>query len=114
MGGIMEFDESREREIDGNAPNLIIFSDTHLGCKLGLCHPDGIELDDGGRYIPSKLQRSVWQWWEEFWGEWVPRVTRGEPYDVVLNGDAIEGVHHNATTPISHNIGEQIKLAEKV
>lgn len=56
----------------------------------------------------------MWKLWEEFWGEWVPLVTNGEPYNVVHNGDALEGVHHRATTQISHNMEDQQRIAELV
>jgi hypothetical protein len=110
----MEYDESKQRPIEGNAPNLIVFSDAHIGCRLGLCRPEGAKLDDGGTYMPSRLQMVTWEWWTEFWTDWVPRVTRGEPYDVVLNGDALEGIHHNAVTQISHNLNDQFRLAMEI
>jgi hypothetical protein len=94
--------------------NVIVVSDTHVGCKLGLCHPKGARLDDGGRYMPSELQSKVWSIWREFWNEWVPRVTHGEPFAVVVNGDAIDGVHHNATTQWSHNLEDQARHARKI
>lgn len=94
--------------------SLIVISDTHCGCRLALCPPSGVRLDDGGSYLPSPFQRKLWAWWREFWDVWVPEVTRGEPYDVVHNGDAIDGVHHNSTTQISHNIGDQVAIAEAV
>jgi hypothetical protein len=91
--------------------NLVVISDTHCGCRLALCPPEKIPLDDGGWYIPSDFQVKMWKLWREFWDEWVPEVTRGEPYDLVHNGDVIEGVHHRATTPVSHNIGDQQRIA---
>lgn len=94
--------------------NLIVVSDTHCGCRVGLLHPDGIQVDGGGVYLPSAFQRKMWAWWEEFWGEWVPSVTRGEPYDLVHNGDAIDGVHHGSTTQISQNIQDQIRIARAI
>lgn len=92
--------------------NLIVVSDTHCGCRVGLLHPDGITVDGGGLYLPSGFQKKMWAWWEEFWGEWVPKVTRGEPFDLVHNGDAIDGVHHGSTTQISQNIQDQLRIAE--
>lgn len=94
--------------------NIIGISDTHCGCRLGLCHPDGIALDDGGMYMPSQIQLKVWSWWEEFWNEWVPAATKGEPFAVVHNGDAIDGVHHNSTTQLSNNLEDQGELAYKI
>lgn len=93
--------------------NLIVVSDTHCGCRLALC-PEKVKLDDGGTYTPSKFQRKLGLYWDEFWTKWVPQVTRGEPFDLVHNGDAIDGVHHNSTSQISHNIQDQILIAAEV
>lgn len=93
--------------------NLIVVSDTHCGCRLALCN-ETTPLDDGGSYSPSVFQQKLWDYWQEFWGEWVPEFTRGEPFAVVHNGDAIDGVHHNSTTQISQNIGDQVELAYRI
>ena len=93
--------------------NLIVISDTHCGCRLGLCPPGPIQLDNGGTYFPSAFQEKMWSMWREFWDEWVPMVTRGEPYDIAHNGDAIDGVHHRSTTQISQDIEDQLRIAEK-
>lgn len=103
-----------KRSSRGHINNVVVISDTHVGCKLALCHPDGAALDDGGVYSPSKIQRKVWSFWEEFWGEWVPRVTHKEPFTVVHNGDCVDGVHHGATTQWSHNLGDQSEHAYTV
>lgn len=92
--------------------NLVVVSDLHAGCKLGLCPPEGAKLDDGGTYMPSPLQIKLYEMWREFWDVFVPDATRGEAYGVVVNGDAIEGTHHRATTPISHNMGDQCRIAQ--
>ena len=91
--------------------NLICISDTHSGCKLALCPKQGIMLDEGGTYLPSLLQLKLWGMWEYFWDKWVPMVCRGEPYAVVMNGDALDGVHHNSVTQITHNLTDQAKIA---
>lgn len=91
--------------------NIIDVSDLHSGCKLALCPPEGVKLDDGGKYMPSAFQLKLYAMWHEFWYDWVPFATRKERYCVVVNGDVVEGVHHRATTPISHNIGDQCKIA---
>ena len=92
--------------------NLIIVSDTHCGCRVGLCPPDEIVLDGGGTYRASEVQRKMWELWLRFWLEWVPEVTKGEPFDVVHNGDAVDGRHHQSTTQISHNLEDQARIAE--
>lgn len=94
--------------------NLIVISDTHCGCRLGLHPPDPSPLDDGGTYHPSTFQAGLWAYWREFWDVWAPEVCRGEGFDLVVNGDAVEGTHHRATTPISHNIQDQLNIACRV
>jgi hypothetical protein len=81
---------------------------------MGLCPNEPIHLDDGGEYNSSDLQRKVWSWWMEFWDEWVPRACHNEPFGVVVNGDSLDGVHHGATTQISHNLGDQALIAENI
>ena len=90
--------------------NVIVISDTHAGCQLALC-PPVVTLDSGGTYRQSKLQKKVWEMWGFFWSEWVPKVTKGEPYIVVHNGDAIDGKHHDSVTQITQNITDQVSIA---
>jgi hypothetical protein len=98
-------------------PNSIVcVSDLHCGCRLGLLGRGGIDLDTGiegaSQHVPpSRLQLKLMDMWDEFWGDWVPRVTHGEPYIVVINGDAVDGVHHNSVTQISHSLTDQKRIA---
>lgn len=94
--------------------NIVVISDIHAGCKLGLCPPEGLNLDEGGRYLPSEPQTKVWAMWEHFWNVWVPHVCHDEPYVIVFNGDAIDGVHHGAVTQITHNLTFQKQLAYNI
>ena len=91
--------------------NRIVISDTHAGCQMAVCPPCGIALDGGGIYVPSRVVQTLWKWWQEFWYEWVPRVTHGEPFSVVHNGDALDGRHHGSVTQISQNLADQQKMA---
>ena len=92
--------------------NVVVISDLHCGCQLGLCPPGGIRLDEGGAYHPNKVQRRLWDiWLNKFWKDFVPTATKGEPYAVVCNGDAIDGTHHSATHQISHNLEDQSEIA---
>lgn len=94
--------------------NLVVVSDLHCGCRLGLCPPEEIPLDDGGVYKSSEVQKIVWGWWEEFWNEWIPEACKNEPFAVCINGDSIDGVHHGSTTQVSHNLTDQSRIAKQV
>ena len=91
--------------------NLVIISDLHCGCQFGLCPPCGMTLDGGGTYEPSQLQKETWKVWEIFWNKWIPEVAHNEPFALLINGDMIDGKHHNAVTQISQNLSDQSKLA---
>lgn len=71
-------------------------------------------LDDGGTYHIGPTQQFMWHHWRKFWDEWVPHVTKGEPFAVVHNGDVVEGVVKQSTTPISGNLGDQAEIAYQV
>jgi hypothetical protein len=92
--------------------NIVVVSDTHCGCRFGLCPPKVI-LDGGVVYKSSKLQKQVWDMWNYFWKVWVPETTKGEDYVLVHNGDIIDGVHHNSVHQISHNLTDQRKIAKE-
>jgi hypothetical protein len=64
--------------------------------------------------MASNFQKKIWKMWREFWDIWVPMATRGEVYDVCINGDCIDGNHHNSTTQISHNLKDQKRIAEMI
>lgn len=94
--------------------NLIVVSDLHCGCQLGLCPSRGVRLDEGGLYRPNAIQRKVWRYWRHFWDVWVPRIVEGEPFAVAVNGDSTDGVHHGSTHQISHNLADQAAIGYEV
>ena len=103
---------SKKKKINKLA-NLIVISDLHCGCRFGLCPPE-VQLDDAAIYKHTPIQADIWKCWCQFWDIWVPQVTRNEPFAVVLNGDAIDGVHHRAVTQITHNLTDQGRIARQI
>lgn len=100
-----------KRKVTEHLP-LVVVSDLHVGCNLALMPREGWERDEGSLVMPSKLQRVLCDWWDEAWA-WVEDETGGK-YDVIVNGDLIEGVHHRATTPWTANIGVQRACCEAI
>ena len=88
---------------------LAVVSDLHVGCGLGLMPGLGFTDDTGVEHRPSRLQAKLFGWWEEFW-QWADRETAGD-FDVVVNGDLIDGVHHEAVTPWTLNLDVQRQAA---
>ncbi|KKM03382.1 hypothetical protein LCGC14_1774940 [marine sediment metagenome] len=92
---------------------LVVISDLHCGCQFGLCPPGKIKLDGGGSYAFSEGQKKVWGYWQRFWHSFVPNIVGSHPYSIVLNGDAMDGRHHDATTLVSGNLSDQLTIARE-
>lgn len=97
--------------MESKVRTVVLISDLHCGSALGLCPSRGVALDGGGWYQPTRVQRKIWTHWEEFWGQWVPRETEGEPYVLIVNGDAIDGEPHRSKALISSNVATQADIA---
>lgn len=74
---------------------LAVSSDQHAGSALAICPPEGVRLDEGGRYTPSQLNLWLWERWNEAWAE-VAKLRRRHKakLHIVFNGDLLEGRHH--------------------
>ena len=90
--------------------NVIVISDTHCGDRMGLMPPK-VTLDEGNVVVQSKMQAEVWKMWLYFWRVWVPKVTKGEDFVIVVNGDIVDGVHHGSTTTVTGNMKDQRSIA---
>lgn len=92
---------------------LIAISDLHVGSTVGLC-PPGVKLVDGGGYEMNKFQETLWKYWQHFWSTFVPSRAKGsKSVSVVINGDAIDGVHHQTVNILSNSIDIQEQAAVK-
>jgi hypothetical protein len=94
---------------------LVVISDLHIGSTVGLCPPQGLEVADKGLYKPNKFQLTLWKYWKHFWTEYVPASTAGaEKVYLVVNGDAIDGVHHKTINIISGSWEAQESAAVQI
>lgn len=92
---------------------LAAVGDEHVGSTIGLCPPDGIELEDGGRYMPNVFQLWMWERWLEYWDA-VDQTANGLPIIAVSNGEFIDGNHHRTTQIATPNPQMMIDAAVKV
>lgn len=94
---------------------VVVVSDTHCGSRLGLFPPEGIEIkngeDEGNHISPSAIHEWMAEKWDKFWNVFVPEATEGEPFDIVLNGDLIDGRHHLQDSLITNDLSEQVDIA---
>lgn len=89
---------------------IVVVSDTHCGCQVGLCTKEA-RLDSGGIYTANAVQKKLLGLWEELWGEVVPGWTAGGGLAVVHNGDAVDGTPHGSISQISANRDVQNRIA---
>jgi hypothetical protein len=105
---------NQHRDLTVAAHVVAIVSDEHAGSTVAPC-PPVVELDDGGEYHASKVQRWLWQSWGDFWDE-AARV-RDEvdgALRVVSNGDLVEGDHHGTAQIISRHPGIEQAVAKSL
>lgn len=88
----------------------VVFGDTHCGSTLGLCPPEGLELDDGGLYEPTAGQRFLWECWESAWAQ-VKKLARGKSLTLVANGDLCDNDHHRTAQLVSPLSGIHVSCA---
>lgn len=92
-----------------------VVSDLHVNSTVGLCPASGVRLDDGGTYMPSNSQVWLWERWLETWSIVVEKAEEvGGSIRVVLNGDLVDGDHHNTPQIISRNLETQHEAAMSV
>jgi hypothetical protein len=89
---------------------VAICGDLHCGSTVGLCPPEGLELDDGGMYDPSDAQEWLWGCWEEAWKQAKSIIGR-DKFTLVLNGDLIDGDHHRTAQIASPLTGIHARCA---
>jgi hypothetical protein len=94
--------------------HIVVVSDLHVGCQLALCPPEGAKQTEGGHYQPSNFQKKLYAMWLAFWNVEVPKITDGEDYDIVVNGEFIDGKHHDSVSQWSHNLTDQAAAAVQI
>jgi len=90
--------------------NIVVVSDLHVGSLVGLMQPSGMPMDEGMIARPSRQTKWLWQRWQEFWA-WIKEPCHGEPYAVVVNGDALDGAPHGSKAEATHNLAMQRRAA---
>ena len=88
---------------------VAVVSDLHINSTIGLCPLNGVSLDDGGTYRPSKEQRWLGRCWSDFWDR--AQALGGDRLHVVINGDAVDGDHHDTPAIVTRNMETQVRMA---
>jgi hypothetical protein len=95
---------------------VVACGDIHAGSTQAISPKDGILLDDGGCLTPNDLQRQLYRWWRNCWDEAYPRLLdlyKPDKQTLVLNGDLVDGVHHNSPQ-IAPLVGQHFRAAHEL
>lgn len=88
---------------------IIVISDIHCGSTVGLLPPKFQTLE-GQKVDQNVIQQWLWKCWLEA-NKWIIDLAKGQPFALIVNGDAIEGNHHRTTQIISPDIGDHVEAA---
>lgn len=93
---------------------LVAASDLHIISTIGLCPPD-VELQEGGTYKASDAQLWMYTKWVKTW-ERIQRLKEENAAELwtVLNGDVVDGDHHNTFEIISRSPATMFHMATKL
>jgi hypothetical protein len=94
---------------------LVCLSDIHAGSSVAICPPEGIDHDDGGRYLPSRAQTWIWDHYISAIAE-AKRIARGAPVTIAVNGDCVDGFHHPSSNAqyVSPLESVHVRIAHRV
>jgi hypothetical protein len=87
-----------------------VFSDIHCGSTVGLMG-EPVLLDDENYFHPSKLQKWLWQEWNEAWKKASKIRKDADQFTLISLGDLTENIHHGTHQVISNQASIHTKVA---
>lgn len=94
---------------------VAIVGDMHVNATTALPpNINKIELDDGGFYEPSNLQKAIWSHWEDYWKRVAElKAETGLPVVGVFNGELGDDLTHRSSQLITKNKSDIVYLGTK-
>ena len=90
---------------------VLCISDLHSGSRFSIAD-DGVELEEGRIYYATKFQLGLLKILESQLDRVFDRL-KGKPFTLILNGDMVDGKHHN--NPFVENlVTDQVKVLASV
>lgn len=90
---------------------LVVVSDLHVGSDVGLL-PAHARLSQGNLISFGDNHAQAWLW--ECWTDAIKQVKKiagKDPFILLINGDAVEGIHHRSAEVIAAAIEEHTEIA---
>lgn len=91
---------------------IVILSDLHVLSTVGLW-PPGFVCNEGFEIGQNRFQQLLWEHWKDC-QSWITRVIGDSPFELVLNGDLVDGKHHQTTQIMSADSADQLPAVLQV
>lgn len=91
---------------------IVLLSDLHVGSTVGLWPPD-FTSNEGNPIGQNKFQQWLWECWCDAM-KWTDKIVGKDPFEVVLNGDLVDGIHHRTLQVMTPDVGDQSEAVRQV
>lgn len=91
---------------------VMVLSDLHVGSTVGLW-PEGFVSNEGNLIGQNKFQEWLWECWEDML-KWSDKIISKQPFELVLNGDLVDGIHHKTLQVMTPDPGDQVDAVKAV
>jgi len=95
-----------------NTKLIVLLSDLHVGSTIGLWPPDFIS-NEGNPIGQNKFQEWLWECWQDA-AKWSAKLIGKDAFEIVLNGDLVEGIHHRSLQVMTPDVGDQSEAVKQV
>jgi hypothetical protein len=90
----------------------LVVSDLHIGSTVGLW-PESYTAIEGHTILPNKFQQWLWTCWLDM-QKWSSTIIGNDEYEVIINGDLVEGQHHRTLQIMTADVGDQSAAVQQV
>jgi hypothetical protein len=91
---------------------LMTLSDLHVGSTVGLWPSDFVS-NEGNPIGQNKFQKWLWSCWSDMQG-WAKEVIGNDDFDLVINGDIVDGIHHKTLQVMTPDLGDQTSAVKRI
>lgn len=91
---------------------MILLSDLHVGASSGLLPPKFVSFE-GNEIKQNPYQKWLWECWLDCW-KWSKKVLGKDEWYCVINGDCVEGLHHQTREVISADVADHISACVQI
>lgn len=90
----------------------MLLSDLHVGSTVGLWPKDFVS-NEGNPIGQNRFQEWLWECWEDMLC-WAQRTIGDDKFDLVVNGDLVDGIHHKTLQVMTPDPGDQTTAVKQV